>query len=232
MAIVCGRINLWVSAAELAEVFDLFCEPKWSPRYNLGPMQSVLTIRTSPQGVRQAEPMQWGLVPNWSKSANQGPPLNNARGETVATKPTFSESFRRRRCLIPANGFYEWKRLDNKSKQPWNLFRADGRPLAMAGIWDRWQTPDGNLLESCAVITTTANAFMAEIHDRMPVILGEDSWTHWLSNDETEVESLLKLVRPCPNEWLRGTPVSAMVNQIRHDSAECIQSVKETRTLF
>jgi putative SOS response-associated peptidase YedK len=229
---VCGRINLWMSSAELAEVFELFREPEWLPRYNLGPMQQILSVRMHPKLVRLAEPVQWGLVPSWTKSVSSSPVLNNARCETVATKPSFSDSFRKRRCLIPANGFYEWKRLDNKTKQPWNIFRADGQPLAMAGIWDHWQTPDGDTLESCAVITTEANEFMSQIHDRMPVILGQEDWNFWLNPEETNPDTLTKLLVPCPNEWLEGTPVSSLVNQVNHDSPECIRAVKESRTLF
>ena len=229
---MCGRINLWMSSVELAEFFELFRETEWEPRYNLGPMQQILSVRMHPKGVRLAEPVQWGLVPNWTKAASSGPLLNNARCESIATKPSFSDSFRKRRCLIPANGFYEWKRLDNKTKQPWNLFRSDGQPLALAGIWDHWQTPDGDTLESCAVITTSANEFMSQIHDRMPVILRKEDWNDWLNPEETNPETLAKFLVPCPNEWLTGNPVSSLVNQVSHDSPDCIRAVKETRTLF
>ena len=229
---MCGRINLWMSSVDLAEIFELFREPEWLPRYNLCPMQQILTVRMHPKGVRLAEPVQWGLVPSWTKSPVTGPPLNNARCETITSKPSFSDSFRKRRCLIPANGFYEWKRLDHKSKQPWNIFRDDGQPLAMAGIWDHWQTLDGDTLESCAVITTEANEFMANIHDRMPVILAKSDWDHWLNPDVTDPGSLTNLLVPCPNDWLRGNPVSSLVNSVNHDSVECIHPVKENRTLF
>jgi putative SOS response-associated peptidase YedK len=229
---VCGRINLWMSSAELAQVFELFREPEWLPRYNLGPMQQILSIRQHPKVVRLAEPVQWGLVPSWAKSPNNGPPLNNARGETITTKPSFRDSFQKRRCLIPANGFYEWKRLDNKTKQPWNIFLADGQPLALAGIWDHWQTPDGDTLESCAVITTEANEFMSQIHDRMPVILAKSDWDFWLNPEETNPDFFTRLLVPCPNEWLKGNAVSSLVNLVSHDSPECIREVKATQTLF
>ena len=230
--IVCGRINLWMSSAELAGVFELFREPEWLPRYNLGPMQQILSIRMHPKGVRLAEPVQWGLVPGWTKFPINGPPLNNARCETVATKRSFCDSFKKRRCLIPANGFYEWKRLDNKTKQPWNIFRNDGQPLAMAGIWDHWETPDGDTLESCAVITTEANPFMSQIHDRMPVILAREDWPLWLDPQVTDPAEIMRMLVPCPDEWLSGNPVSSRVNQVSHDSPDCILPVKETRTLF
>lgn len=229
---MCGRINLWMSPAELAEFFELFREPEWSPRYNLGPMQQILSIRMHPKGVLLAEEVQWGLVPHWTKSHPGSPLLHIARSDSVTTKPSFRESFRQRRCLIPANGFYEWKHLDKSSKQPWNIFRTDGTPLALAGIWDHWQTPDGDTLESCAIITTEPNEFMSEITDRMPVILDKKDWQLWLNPDETDPRPLTHLLEPCPSEWLKGNPVSSLVNQISNDSPECLKAVQENRTLF
>ena len=229
---MCGRINLWMSPAELAVVFELFREPEWEPRYNLGPMQQILTVRQHPKGVVLAEPVQWGLVPAWSKSRMTSPPMNNARAETVSSKPSFSESFKRRRCLIPANGFFEWKRLDTKSKQPWNIYRVDGQPLALAGIWDSWQSNDGDPLESCAVVTTEANSFMSKIHDRMPVILEKSDWKTWLDPEFTDVEELQRLLIPCPSELLTGTPVCSLVSNVKYDSPECVRPVAEHRTLF
>lgn len=229
---MCGRINLWMSPAELAAVFELFREPEWEARYNLGPMQQILAVREHPQAVRLAEPMQWGLVPSWSKTKLTSPLLNNARAETISTKPSFSNSFQHRRCLIPANGFFEWKRLDTRSKQPWNIFRADGQPLALAGIWDSWQTTDGDLLESCAVVTTEANSFMSAIHDRMPVILEKSDWKTWLDPAVTDLEMLTQLLTPCTSELLAGTPVSDFVNQVKHDTPDCLKPVTEMRTLF
>ena len=229
---MCGRINLWMSSADLAEVFELFREPEWLPKYNLAPMQQILSVRMHPKGVRLAEPVQWGLVPSWAKALPTGAPLNNARSDTVATKPAFREAFRRRRCLVPANGFYEWKRLGSKSKQPWHIFRKDRQPLALAGLWDHWQTPDGDTLESCCVVTTEANEFMADIHDRMPVILKVEDWSDWLDPELIDVEKISRLIVPCPNEWLEMTPVSSLVNNVRNDSPECVRPVSEERTLF
>ncbi len=229
---MCGRINLWMSSAELAEVFELFREPEWSPRYNLCPMQQILTVRMHPKGVRLAEPTQWGLVPSWTKGHSTGPPLNNSRSDTISIRPAFREAFRRQRCLIPANGFYEWKHLDKKTTQPWHIFRKNRQPLALAGLWDHWQTPDGDTLESCSVITTDANRMMSLVHDRMPVILDHERWVEWLSPENEDIESLAKLLVPCPDDWLERTPVSSVVNNVRHDSPECIRVVSETRTLF
>lgn len=229
---MCGRINLWMSPAELSEFFELFREPEWEPRYNLGPMQQILSIRMHPKGVLLAESVQWGLVPNWTKGHPSGPVLHIARSDTIATKPSFRDSFRKRRCLIPANGFYEWKHLDKTTKQPWNIFRADGKPLALAGVWDHWQTPDGDTLESCAIITTDPNDFMSDVAERMPVILDQQDWNTWLNPEIKDPDSLLSLLIPCPEEWLTGTPVSSLVNQVSNDSPECIRPVRENRTLF
>ncbi len=229
---MCGRINVRMSSSELAQVFELFREPAWSPRYNLGPMQPALVIRQMPEGYRQADIMQWGLVPSWAKDPKVGSQMFNARSETVASKPAFRAAFRRRRCLVPATGFYEWQATDGKTKQPWNIFRADGSPLALAGLWEHWESPDGNVLESCTVITTTANAFMAEIHDRMPVILDRSYWGLWLDPMELEPAALEELLVPCPDDWLTRTRVSTLVNNVRNESPDCVVPVDAPKTLF
>lgn len=222
---MCGRINLRMSPAELAAVFDLFREPDWSPRYNLGPMQLILAVRWNSGSVRQADLLKWGLVPGWAEDPKIGSRMFNARAETVASKPSFRSAFRKRRCLIPASGFYEWQQLSGKIKQPWNIVRTDGQPLALAGLWEHWTAPDGSILETCAVITTTANEFMSEIHDRMPVILERESWNLWLDPDELEPAALTELLVPCPSDLLQRTPVSTLVNNVRNESPECVRPV-------
>ena len=229
---MCGRINLRVSPAELKEMFNLFREPEWSPRYNLGPMQRMLAVRLKPEGVRLAEPLQWGLVPSWAKEPSIGSQMINARSETVATKPSFRSAFKKRRCLIPASGFYEWQVINSKTKQPWNIFRADGQPLVFAGLWEHWQSPDGLTLESCSIITTEANEFMAEIHDRMPIVLAKEHWGLWLDLDEVEPAALTELLVPCPSDWLDRTAVSTLVNSVRNESPDCLLPVTPTRGLF
>lgn len=231
-AYVCGRINLRMSPAELQRMFDLFREPEWTPRYNLGPMQRMLAVRLKPEGVRLAEPLQWGLVPSWAIDPKVGSQMINARCETVAIKPAFRNAFEKRRCLIPASGFYEWQQLDNKTKQPWHIFRKDGSPLVFAGLWEHWQTPEGGTLESCSIITTDPNSFMAEIHDRMPVILARESWDLWLNPDEVEPAALTELLVPCPSDWLDRTAVSTLVNSVRNESPDCLRPVTPTRRLF
>ena len=229
---MCGRINLRMSPAELQAMFDLFREPEWSPRYNLGPMQQTLAIRLKSEGVRLAEPMQWGLVPSWAKEPKIGSQMTNARCETVASKPAFRSAFQKRRCLIPASGFYEWQVINSKTKQPWHIFRVDGGPLVFAGLWECWQASDGNDLESCSVITTSPNQSMAEIHDRMPVILGEEHWNLWLDPEVDDPQALTELLVPCPSELLQKTPVSSLVNSVRNESPECLRPVTPTRSLF
>ncbi len=229
---VCGRINLWVSPADLTEMFELFREPEWSSRYNIGPMQQVLAVRIKPDGVRLAESLQWGLVPRWAKEPSVGSHMFNARSDTVTIKPAFRELIHRQRCLIPANGFYEWQQINSKLKQPWHIFRADGQPLVLAGLWEHWQSPDGDILESCTMITTDANERMAEIHTRMPVILAKENWNLWLEHHEIAPAVLAELLRPSPSDWIEMTPVSSLVNSVRNDSPECIEPVKRVRTLF
>lgn len=228
---MCGRINLRVSPAELKEMLDLFREPEWSPRYNIGPMQRVLAVRRKSEGIRLAEPLQWGLVPHWAKDPRVGSQMSNARSETVSTKPSFREAFAQRRCLIPASGFYEWQVINRDTKQPWHIFRADGHPLVLAGLWDCWTAPEGSLLESCSIITTEANSFMVEIHDRMPVVLHADDWSLWLSDDGAP-DLLSKLLVPCPSEWLSRTAVSSLVNNVRNESPDCLRPVTPIRSLF
>ena len=229
---MCGRINLRMSAAELAAGFELFREPDWpGPRYNLGPMQTALAIRLKPDR-RVGDGMQWGLVPSWAKDSKIGSQTFNARAETVATKPAFRSAFKQRRCLIPASGFYEWQKLDAKIKQPWNIFRADGQPLAFAGLWEQWSTPDGKTLESFTIITTQANSFMAQIHDRMPVILDKSTWNLWLDPGDVPAEALSELLIPCPSEWLEKYQVSSIVGNVRNESPECVKPIDVRTRLF
>lgn len=229
---VCGRINLKLSPTELAEFFSLFREPEWSPRYNLGPMQSILVVRLKPGGIREMDPLQWGLVPSWSRDAASGSIMTLARSDTITDKPAFRDAVGSRRCLIPASGFYEWQHISGKSKQPWHIFRRDGLPFAFAGIWETWKRPDGGLLESCAIITTDANPFMSELGDRMPVMLAESDWDIWLQGKALRPKILTDLLVPNNVIELEKTPVSTFVNSVKNDSPECIRPVPKPRTLF
>ena len=170
---MCGRFVRSTDSARLAEQFAARPAetPKHSASYNITPSQAILAARCDAQGQRECAWLRWGLVPSWSKGPDHRYSMINARSETVANKPAFRKAYQNRRCLIAADGFYEWQRLDKTRKQPYFIRLAGSEPFAMAGLWEYWQSSDGSEIESCAIITTTANALMADIHDRMPVIL-------------------------------------------------------------
>ena len=217
---MCGRYTLRTLAAELAEFFDLICDPVWAPRYNIAPTQTVLVVRQALHAPhRESALMRWGLVPSWSKSLT-GPPLFNARSETVAEKPSFRTAFKRRRCLIPADGFYEWQVVSPKQKQPHYITLRGGGPFAFAGLWESWQPPHGPSVESCTILTTSANSFMQPLHDRMPVILSPDEYTIWLDPELTEPEPLLSLLDQYPSGEMSAHPVGTLVNSVRNDSPD------------
>ena len=167
---MCGRFALKSPPAELVTRFGLDECADYSPRYNIPPGTDIPVIRQSPEGRRVLYLLRWGLVPHWAKDPSIGVKLNNARGESVAEKPSFKQAFMRRRCLIPADGFYEWK-TEGKTKQPYYFSLKSGEPMAMAGLWESWKAPDGSVLRTTCVITTRANALMEPIHERMPVIV-------------------------------------------------------------
>ncbi|MBK1701872.1 SOS response-associated peptidase [Thiococcus pfennigii] len=216
---MCGRFSLGVSPEDLWDFFGLDQAPDSVPRYNVAPSTSAIAIREI-AGVRRADPLRWGLIPHWAKDARVGYSTINARAETVAIKPAFRDAFRRRRCLIPADGFYEWQpRPGSKVKQPYFISRTDGAPLAMAGLWERWRGPVGEVVESCAVIVTAANRLLRPIHDRMPVLLDPEHFAAWLDPANDDTQALLALLRPYSSEPLRVVPVSRRVNDPRHDDA-------------
>lgn len=191
------------------------------PRYNIAPSQNILTI-VQRGADREATLLQWGLIPSWSKEAKG---IINARVETIDQKPSFSESFERRRCLIPADGFYEWER-HGKISQPYYFQMKDGTPFAFAGVWDRWKS-DGNTIISCAIITTTANELLSTIHHRMPVILPPESHALWL-NEDSRSPDLKDLLMPFPASEMRSHAVSRDVNDTKTDGEQLLQQVGPT----
>jgi putative SOS response-associated peptidase YedK len=205
---MCGRYALHASPEVVALQFGLASVPAFAPRYNIAPAAPVLVVRTD-----GAAMLKWGLVPRWARDPSMGARLNNARAETVAEKPSFREAFRRRRCLIPASGFYEWK-LEGKLKQPYYIHPAAGELLAFAGLWERWEGP-GGALETCAIITTEPNAVMAPIHERMPVIVAPADYGRWLAGADG-------LLRPCPPEAIAAHPVSRAVNRAANDGPDLL----------
>ncbi len=194
-------------------------------RYNVAPSQPVLTIRQDrSEPVRRLSTMRWGLVPSWAKDSGIGYKTINARSETVATTASFREPFKSQRCLVPADGFYEWKR-EGKTRQPYCFVMNDGELFAFAGLWDRWRDPEGKIVESCTILTTTPNSLLADVHDRMPVILCPDIHDLWLDPAFENVASLSEMLRPFDPALMRRYPVSPRVNHVHNDDAECAEPV-------
>ena len=208
---MCGRFIQCTSGEALAERFHLPIIPDLTPRYNVAPSQSVGVIRVTHAGHREFVALRWGLVPAWSPEPRTAYSTFNARAETVADKPTYRHAFRRRRCLIPADGFYEWRTV-GKRKQPYCIAPTDGAPFAFAGLWERWER-DETVVESCTIVVTTANATIAPLHDRMPVILARADEARWLDPALTDPAILQPLLVPCAPERLRVWPVGTAVNR-------------------
>ena len=221
---MCGRFTLTSTPEALAERFGLDAPPSLSPRFNIAPAQQVLAVRAQRDGSRRAEPLRWGLVPPWS-DPGQGPPLINARSETAAEKPAFRDAFRARRCIVPASGFYEWADLGGY-RQPYWIAPPDGALFAIAGLWERWTAPDGARLESCALLTTAANARIAALHDRMPAILAPEQYALWL-DPAREVAELAGLLAPLASDALALRPVGTRVNRIENDDPALLDAVPE-----
>ena len=202
----------------LTRVFDLATCVDLSPRYNIAPSTEIPVVRRSPEGTRVLHLLRWGLVPYWSKDPARGAPLINARAESVTAKPAFRGAFHQRRCLIPADGFYEWDR-QGEIRRPYYFSPPDGSLLAFGGLWESWQAPDGSLLRTACILTTAANAQVAPIHDRMPLLLAPADWTIWLEGPAVAAQDLL---RPAPDAALRAWPVSPRVNRVQEEGEELI----------
>jgi putative SOS response-associated peptidase YedK len=190
------------------------------PRYNIAPTQTVIVV--SDDGTRNLTQMQWGLIPAWAKDPAIGNRMINARAETVATKPAFRAALRKRRCLIPADGFYGWQPIGRR-KQPVYIAMKSREPFSFAGLWESWTAPDGEEIKSCTIITTEANELLKPIHDRMPVILAKDAEAIWLDPTIQEPERLLSLLKPYPSVEMEVYPVSPKVNSPANDGPGCIQ---------
>jgi putative SOS response-associated peptidase YedK len=224
---MCGRFVSASPPDELAQYFDaVLSESLLEPSYNVAPTNDVYAVLDD-GGVRRVDAFHWGLVPVWAKDPKVGSRMINARAETLASKGAFKPAYRRRRCLIPADGFYEWKRLGGKRKQPYYIHRTDGEPLAFAGLWEVWRGPDkqGDALRSCTIVTTQANETMAPLHDRMPVILPRSAWEAWLDPANDDIDTLGKLLVPAPPTLLTTYPVSTQVNSVRNKGAELLDRV-------
>lgn len=215
---MCGRFTLAASANTLAEQFALPVPRDLRPRYNIAPGTPILAVRQGADGRRQWSRFRWGLVPSWAKDPSMGHRLINARAETVAEKPAFRAAFRRRRCLVPADGFFEW-RAENGRKQPYYFDVGASRPVAIAGLWESWRGADGAVLESCVLLTTQANSLVSPIHPRMPVILPADVYSAWLDPDAAAQPPLVAYPPERMNVW----PVDTRVNSPVSDDADCIR---------
>ena len=219
---MCGRFALYSDPFTLARRFEAEALPELRPRYNIAPTQNIPIVREEGEKRRFAL-ARWGLIPHWAKDMKIGYSTINARAETVAEKPAFRNAFRHRRCLIPADGLYEWQVIpDSKVKQPWFIALRDREPMAFAGLWERWRSPEGEELESCSIIVTDANEIMRPIHDRMPVILAPEDWDAWLETDAKDAQALQNMLKPYPAEGMAAWPVSTKVNSPRNDSVECM----------
>lgn len=230
--VMCGRYRLSCRKQLVEEYFDTASdEPEWSPRYNIAPTQLVPVIRQNPKEPRRdLSLMRWGLIPSWAKDSSGSAMMINARAETAGTKPAFRDPLTSRRCLIPADAFYEWKR-NGKAKQPYCFEVNDGELFAFAGLWDRWRDPTAQWVKSCSILTTKPNAVTSAVHDRTPVILDRAEYDLWLDPGMTNAEAVSEMLKPCDARMMRCYPVSTRVNHVANDDAECSVPTQLAQTL-
>jgi putative SOS response-associated peptidase YedK len=220
---MCGRFTLIAPGEAIAELFQLAETPSIAPRYNIAPTQPIAAVRLSPKtGTRELTHFHWGLIPRWAKDTKIGARMINARSETAAEKPSFKYAMIYRRCLVPADGFYEWQKLNGR-KQPVRIQMADGRPFAIAGLWEQWISSDGSEIESCTLLTTEPNNLLRPVHNRMPVLLDPSHFDRWLDTKSHQVEDVQELLRAFPEEMMSFYPVSTHVNNPRNDDPQCIE---------
>jgi putative SOS response-associated peptidase YedK len=224
---MCGRYRLSRRKQIIEEHFETAdWQDDWSPRYNIAPTQFVPVVRQHPKEPRRdLSLMKWGLIPTWAHDPSAAAKMINARSETAATKPVFRDPLKFRRCLIPADAFYEWQRTA-KSKQPFCFEVNGGESFAFAGLWERWRDPSGQWVKSCSILTTTPNAVTSAVHNRMPVILGKDDYDVWLDPGMQNVASISELLKPYDARLMRCYPVSSRVNYVANDDQECSQPVE------
>jgi len=233
---VCGRYRLSRRKQFIAEHFDsLPGDDGWEPRYNIAPTQPVPIVRQHPKEPRrELSLVRWGLIPSWSKDASSAARMINARSETAATLPAFRDAMKARRCIVPADGFYEWRKT-GKIKEPFCFEVRDSELFGFAGLWERWKDAAGNWIKTCAILTTTPNAVTAAVHDRMPVILDPDSYDLWLDPGFTDVAAASDMLKPYDAAAMRCYAVSSRVSNVANDDAECsapVEAVQEQARLF
>ena len=226
---MCGRYKLTAHEKWLSFLFNLPPEDvEWVARWNVAPTQEVATIR---QHFREPKrifaKMRWGLIPSWAADASIGPRAINAVSETAADKPAFREPMRRQRCLIPADGFYEWKQTGGKLRQPYKIELTEGGVFAFAGLWDSWKDPSGKQIVTCTILTTAANSLLHDLHHRMPVILSPDDYDRWLDPGITNPKHVSDLLKPFDARKLRKAPVGSAVNKATNDSPDCAEEIED-----
>lgn len=220
---MCGRFTQTAGPEVIAEQFQLKERPLFTARYNIAPSQSVVAIRIAPESsTRTCIMLRWGLIPSWAKDTKIGAQCINAKAETVAEKPAFRAAFKKRRCLVLADGFFEWQ-VHGTRKQPMWIGLKTKLPFAFAGLWEHWQPPEGESIETCTIITTEANDLMKPLHARMPVILSPSSYDHWLDPGFADIAMLNSFLRPYPSEDVMAYPVSTLVNSPRNDVRQCLE---------
>ncbi len=224
---MCGRFLLIAPGRLVAEQFQLDDEPDVKPRYNIAPSQSVAAVRLAADSEdRELRMLKWGLIPFWAKDPKIGYRTINAKSETVAEKPAFRAAFKHRRCLVPADGFYEWKReKGKKQKQPYLIRMKGGSLFAFAGLWEYWKSADGDVIESCTILTTDSNEFVGSLHDRMPVILHREDYELWLDSKVKDANTLSRLFKPFPAKTMEIYPVSLRVNKAQNDDPDLIHQM-------
>jgi putative SOS response-associated peptidase YedK len=225
---MCGRITLKVSPHELREIFDVVrgfeSIEDWTPRYNVAPTTTMICVRQTDEG-RELFPAKWGLIPSWSSDAKLAASCINAKSETVDSKPMFRSAFKSRRCLVIASGFYEWQKIDAKTKQPHYITLTSGEPMAMAGLWETWHSPDGEFLQSCTICTTAANSLMVQFHDRMPVILPAAMLGPWLDPTVKDVAKLKPILAQLPVDQMQEWSVTRDVGNVRSQGDYLIEPI-------
>ena len=224
---MCGRFTLTSPGEVLAEFFELVDVPDVRPRYNIAPTQPAPVVRIDGEvDARRLDLFHWGLIPSWAKDPSMGSRMINARAETAASKPAFRSAMRYRRCLVLANGFYEWKKIEGqKHKQPYYIQMQDRRPFAFAGLWEHWEGADGSEIDSCTIITTAPNELMKSLHNRMPAILRPTDYAKWIDLELQRPAVLESLLIPYPTDDLACYPVSTAVNNPSNDTPGCIQAL-------
>jgi len=221
---MCGRYTLTVDASVLAQLFELEPLTELGPRYNIAPTQIVPIVRSGTSSDREWASARWGLIPSWAKDAKMGSRLINARAETAAEKPSFRSAFKHRRCLLPADGFFEWVETPD-GKQPHHIRFSDRRPFAFAGLWESWSPPEGDRIESCTILTIRPNEFISGLHDRMPVIMPPERFADWIGGGPLGPDAAEALLLPYPAEGMEAIAVSSMVNRPINDDPKCVEPV-------